>query len=40
MADLLVELRDAPLRRAVAALGKKAIRLEILGSFPASTPAE
>ena len=30
----------APLRRAVAALGKKALRLEILGSFPASPPVE
>jgi chorismate mutase / prephenate dehydratase len=31
---------DARLRRAVATLGKKALRLEILGSFPASTPVE
>jgi prephenate dehydratase len=31
---------DAPLRRAIASLGKKALRLEILGSFPASTPVE
>jgi chorismate mutase/prephenate dehydratase len=31
---------DAHLRRAVAALQKKALRLEILGSFPASTPVE
>jgi chorismate mutase/prephenate dehydratase len=31
---------DARLRRAVAALGKKALRLEILGSFAASTPVD
>ena len=31
---------DARLRRAVAALRQKALRLEILGSFPASTPVE
>lgn len=31
---------DARLRKAVAALGKKALRLEILGSFPATTPVE
>lgn len=31
---------DARLRRAVAALEKKALRLEILGSFPATTPVE
>jgi chorismate mutase / prephenate dehydratase len=31
---------DARLRRAVAALQKKALRLEILGSFPAGTPVE
>jgi chorismate mutase/prephenate dehydratase len=31
---------DARLRRAVATLGKKALRLEILGSFPASTPVD
>jgi chorismate mutase / prephenate dehydratase len=31
---------DAHLRRAVAALQKKALRLEILGSFPATTPVE
>jgi chorismate mutase / prephenate dehydratase len=31
---------DARLRRAVATLGKKALRLEILGSFPAGTPVE
>jgi chorismate mutase/prephenate dehydratase len=32
--------RDARFQRAVAALGKKALRLEILGSFPASTPVD
>ena len=31
---------DAPLRRAVAALGQKALRLEILGSFPATVPVD
>jgi chorismate mutase / prephenate dehydratase len=31
---------DAAVRRAVATLGKKALRLEILGSFPATTPVE
>ena len=31
---------DAQLRRAVATLKKKALRLEILGSFPATTPVE
>ena len=31
---------DAHLRRAVANLGKKALRLEILGSFPATTAVE
>jgi chorismate mutase/prephenate dehydratase len=31
---------DARLRRAVAALGRKAVRLEILGSFPAGTPVD
>jgi chorismate mutase/prephenate dehydratase len=31
---------DAHLRRAVATLEKKALRLEILGSFPATTPVE
>jgi chorismate mutase/prephenate dehydratase len=31
---------DARLRRAVATLEKKALRLEILGSFPATTPVE
>jgi chorismate mutase/prephenate dehydratase len=31
---------DARVRRAVSALGKKALRLEILGSFPASTPVD
>ncbi|MEN6406687.1 MAG: prephenate dehydratase [Thermoguttaceae bacterium] len=31
---------DAPLRRAVAALGKKTLRLEVLGSFPAAATVE
>ncbi len=31
---------DARVRRAVAALGKKALRLETLGSFPAGTPVD
>jgi len=31
---------DARLRRAAAALGRKAIRLEILGSFPATAPVD
>jgi chorismate mutase / prephenate dehydratase len=31
---------DARLRRAVAALGRKTLRLEILGSFPATTAVE
>jgi chorismate mutase/prephenate dehydratase len=31
---------DARVRRAVATLGKKAVRLEILGSFPAGTPVD
>ena len=31
---------DRHLCSAVAALGKKALRLEILGSFPATTPVE
>ena len=31
---------DARLRRAVATLEKKSLRLEILGSFPATTPVE
>ncbi len=31
---------DARLRRATAALAQKALRLEILGSFPATTPVE
>ena len=31
---------DAPLRRAVATLEKTTLRLEILGSFPATTPVE
>jgi chorismate mutase / prephenate dehydratase len=31
---------DPSLRRAVAALGRKALRLEILGSFPATAPIE
>jgi chorismate mutase/prephenate dehydratase len=31
---------DPSLRRAVATLGRNALRLEILGSFPASTPVE
>ena len=31
---------DAPFRRAVAALEKKTLRLEVLGSFPATKPVE
>ncbi len=31
---------DARVRRAMAALGKKALRLEILGSFPATAPVD
>jgi chorismate mutase/prephenate dehydratase len=31
---------DANVRRAVAALEKKTLRLEILGSFPATTPVD
>jgi chorismate mutase/prephenate dehydratase len=31
---------DARLQRALAALGKKTLRLEVLGSFPAATPIE